>query len=38
MRQFMDEVSFRAGERGGTRIELIKRSGYKEGDMKSQDS
>ena len=25
MRQFMDEVSFRAGERGGTRIELTKR-------------
>jgi serine/threonine-protein kinase RsbW len=25
MRQFMDEVRFAAGERGGTRIELIKR-------------
>jgi serine/threonine-protein kinase RsbW len=25
MRQFMDEVRFQAGERGGTRIELIKR-------------
>ncbi|MDD5563671.1 MAG: ATP-binding protein [Thermoanaerobaculaceae bacterium] len=24
MRQFMDEVSFRAGERGGTCIELVK--------------
>ena len=27
MRQFMDEVSFAAGERGGTRIELTKRLG-----------
>jgi serine/threonine-protein kinase RsbW len=27
MRQFMDQVSFRAGERGGTRIELTKRLG-----------
>ena len=25
MRQFMDEVRFRAGERGGTHLELIKR-------------
>ena len=25
MRQFMDEVSFRSGERGGTRLELVKR-------------
>ncbi len=25
MRQFMDEVSFQTGERGGTRLELVKR-------------
>jgi len=25
MRQFMDEVSFRSGERGGTRLELVKK-------------
>jgi len=25
MRQFMDEVRFRTGERGGTRLELVKR-------------
>ena len=27
MRQFMDKVSFFAGERGGTRVELVKRLG-----------
>jgi serine/threonine-protein kinase RsbW len=27
MHQFMDEVTFRAGELGGTRVELIKRFG-----------
>jgi serine/threonine-protein kinase RsbW len=27
MRQFMDSVSFSAGEQGGTRVELIKRLG-----------